>query len=341
MNIRKYLDLYILFSSQSIELAIKLVNTNDLRSVCVVDAEFNLIGTITDGDIRRGFLSGLGISDSCSMIANTNCIKAEQGEERELFFRNKITLRMIPVVKNGQLIDLKMLKNRRENVKAALVMAGGFGKRMGQLTNDTPKPMLYLNEKPMLEWIINSLKSQGINKIFISVFYKSEQIKEYFDDGRKFDVSIEYLEESTPLGTGGCLALLKQPQDLIVLNGDIISHINFQNFASFCNELNADAGLVVKRHEIRNPFGVVEADGFELTDFKEKPVYSSSIAAGIYYIRKQCLENLDLLKIDMPDFLLEQRIQGKKIVVYPYEENYWIDVGVPTAIKQASVMLKD
>lgn len=341
MNIQEYMDKYILFATQSIELAVKLVNTNDLRSVCVVDDEFNLVGTITDGDIRRGFLSGLNVSDRCGIIANENCIRAEIGSEGNLFAQFKIHHRLIPVVKNGRLIDLKMSNRSQVKIKTALVMAGGFGKRMGQLTHDTPKPMLPLNGKPMLEWIINSLKSQHIEKIIISVFYKSEQIKEYFGDGRKFGVSIEYLEENSPLGTGGCLALLENPQDMIVLNGDIISNINFQNFASFCVELNADAGLVVKRHEIQNPFGVVEAEGFLLKDFKEKPIYSSSVAAGIYYLGRQCFEDLEIKKMDMPDFLLEQQISGKKIVVYPYEENYWIDVGVPNAIKQASAMLED
>ena len=340
MNIKEYLNKYIIISEEPIGLAVRLVNTNDLRSVCVVDAEFNLVGTITDGDIRQGFLSGLSLSDSCGSIANASCFKEVQGEEVKLSRQNSNNHRLIPIVNGNYLVDLKMSKDGQLNVKTALIMAGGFGKRMGRLTTDTPKPMLPLNGKPILERIIWSLKSQNIEKILISVFFKSDKIKEYFGDGQNFGVSIKYLEEKSPMGTGGCLALLDKPQDLIVLNGDVITNLNFQNFAAFCHKLNADAGMVVKKHYIQNPFGVVEYDGFTLRNFQEKPIYRSVIATGIYYIREKCLENLNPKKRDMPDFLLEQKMDGKKIVIYPYEENYWIDVGHPNALKQASSLLE-
>lgn len=339
MNLDNYINVYIVFSDVPLSIALRALNTNSVRTVCIIDRCFNLVGTITDGDIRKAFLNGCNLDDPCGEYANTDCYFEKIGNKASLESPIVTNFRLVPLVENGKVVSLKLNHPRVKNVSTALVMAGGFGRRMGELTRSVPKPMLMIKNKPILELIITSLKSQSIDKIFISIHYLSDKIKEYFKDGREYGVDIEYLEEERPLGTGGCLSLIKDPCNLVILNGDVLSNLNYQNFVGFCSERNSVAGLVIRNYALQHPFGLVKTNGFNLLGFEEKPLYRSSINAGIYYISKSIFDLIPQGKFDMPDLLTRIKETGGKVVVYPYEDDFWIDIGNPLALQDAENIL--
>lgn len=345
ISITKKLD-FILQESQSIFDAISLINSSPYLIAVVVDSKNRVVGTITDGDIRRGLISGLSISESCNTIMNKDPIVSIEGDsldQRKSILKanhinqlpiTNIDKEIIGLVYHGELITNTICENQM------LIMAGGFGKRMQSLTEDTPKPMLLLGDKPILEHIILKAKSYGFRNFLISTHYLSEKIIDYFGNGDRLDVSIDYLQEEKPLGTGGAISLIKESIEtpLVITNGDLLIDINYRNLLDFHNQNNADATMAVRKHIIENPFGVVETEGFEIKSITEKPIYESNINAGIYVINNRIKDYIQPKEyIDMPDLfqrLIESK-EGFRLLGYPLHEE-WLDIGKPSDLSKAN-----
>lgn len=202
-------------------------------------------------------------------------------------------------------------------------MAGGRGKRLKPLTNDTPKPLLKVNGRPMLEWIIKRFVDQGFKDIYISIGYLGDSIKRYFRDGKDFGCSIQYINETVPLGTAGALRLLpKQTEDLIVINGDILSSVNYTDLVRYHKNKGAIATVGATTHKVDVPFGVLSIKDYYLVEMDEKPTFNFPIAAGIYVISPQALRGFPKGYLDMPEFIESL----SKVAVFPISGD-WHDVG--------------
>lgn len=315
--------------------ALELLDLYALRIVLIVDEDNHLLGSVTDGDIRRGLLKGQDLHASVETIMHTTPYSIEQDTltNRQIFeiMREKHYL-ALPIIKNGQLINVITLddlirKSKKEN--PVFIMAGGFGTRLRPLTDTCPKPMLPVGGKPLLETIILSLKAQGFYKFYISTHYLPEVIQNHFADGEKFDVEIKYVHEDEPLGTGGALSLLPRHEiDLpfVVINGDVLTNMNFGKLIDFHDSQKAVATMCVREFQYQIPYGVVNSEQNVIQSMTEKPSYYFDINTGIYVISPELLDQVDAQFIGMPT-ILEQQIQhNNKVASYPLHE-YWLDIG--------------
>lgn len=325
----------VLHKEDSILKALEILDLYAFRITLVVDENNCLIGSITDGDIRRGLLKGQDLHASVASVMHTSPYSVEQDSlsPRQIFdiMREKHYL-AVPILKDGQLIDIVTLDDlirikRKEN--PIFIMAGGFGTRLRPLTDNCPKPMLPVGGKPLLETIIGNLKEQGFYKFYISTHYLPEVIQNHFGNGDKFDIQIQYVHENEPLGTGGALSLLpKNEIDLpfIVINGDVLTNMNFNKLIDFHNNQNAIATMCVREFQYQIPYGVVNSENSIIQSMTEKPSYYFDINTGIYVISPELLHQVQSKFIGMPT-ILEQQIQNnQKVTSYPLHE-YWLDIG--------------
>ncbi len=322
-------------SSGTIEQAIATIEHSRAKIALVLDANRRLVGTITDGDVRRAFLNGAQLTDGVSKVMNSSPRVGRMGEDRapliDLMRRN--VCRHVPIVDEaGHVVALETLQEmleygRRENW--VVLMAGGLGKRLRPLTEIVPKPMLQVGEQPILEVIIERLRDQGFRNFFVSVNYLGEMIRNHFGDGSKWGVKIEYLTEDKPLGTAGSLSLLRERSDkpLIVMNGDILTKIDFCQLLQFHEEHRAQATTCVRDYFVDVPFGVIDNDGHRMRGMREKPRHRFLVNAGIYTLQPEVLEFIPRDEFfDMP-MLIETLVErGQHACVFPVRE-YWIDVG--------------
>ena len=241
-------------------------------------------------------------------------------------------LYLLPFVLFAVLMDLQL---PLMILPPLLIMAGGFGKRLGKLTESCPKPMLKINNIPILEHIINKARDENFKQIYISTHFKSNIIENYFDDGSKFNVKITYIKEEKPLGTGGSLKMLNNYNGpIIITNGDIISKIGYQKLLEFHNLNRGVATMAVLKHEITNPFGVIKYNGIQLVDFEEKPSWVTYINAGIYVVDSSVRNIINKNEnISMPMILKKLKAKNKEIFIFHMHED-WIDIGTPEALKK-------
>ena len=334
----------LLKSDSNIRDAISALNEGSLKIALLLDEEGNFKGTVSDGDIRRGLLMGLGLDSPCNSIANTDAICVSPGatkdEVQTLMINNKI--QQIPVVDSvGSILGLHTwdefvgLINHKHPF---VIMAGGTGRRLLPHTTNTPKPMVLVRGKPILEHIIGRAKMCGFTNFVILVHHLSDVIMNYFGDGRNFGVSITYLREEEPLGTAGGLSLLKSSMrdSFIVTNGDVLSSINYSDLLQFHLKLNAEATMVVREHEIRHPYGVVELDAHRIVRIEEKPVIQTFVNAGIYVLSPSALDNLTTGAVaQMTELFDSVRCTGALTIAYPIHES-WFDVGRPEDLELVS-----
>ena len=325
----------VLSKEDTILKALELLDLYALRIVLVVDENNQLLGSVTDGDIRRGLLKGQDLHASVESIMHTTPYSIDEGSltDRQIFeiMREKRYL-ALPIIKNGQLVNIITLDDlirtkRKEN--PVFIMAGGFGTRLRPLTDKCPKPMLPIGGKPLLETIILSLKEQGFYKFYISTHYLPEIIKNHFGNGENFDIQIQYVHENEPLGTGGALSLLpRQEVDLpfIMINGDVLTNINFIKLIDFHVSQNAVATMCVREFQYQIPYGVVNSEQNDIQSMTEKPSYYFDINTGIYVISPELLEQVEPQFIGMPTILEQQIGKSQKVVSYPLHE-YWLDIG--------------
>ena len=332
----------------SIEEAIKILNDSSLRIVLIADSDFKLMGTVSDGDIRRGLLKGLAINSPISEVVNQKPIVVPKGFPRAEVLRimsaNKVF--QVPVIDEDlRLVDLFLweeLSSPAARDNTMVIMAGGKGLRLLPKTEKIPKPMLRLGEKPILEHIIERAKKEGFSRFILAIHHLGQVIEEYFGDGKTLGVNISYLKEKTPLGTAGALSLIepRPSKPIVVTNGDVLTDIKYGEILDFHNNSNGIATMAVQIREWQNPYGVVNTDGVEITSYEEKPITRTLINAGVYVVDPSMLELLKgVTSCDMPQLFELARGKGMKTVAYFAHES-WMDIGTHEDFESASGQTK-
>lgn len=316
--------------------AIAVLDRGGLRIALVADGEGRLLGTLTDGDVRRALLRQLPLDAPVTDAMFDQPLTASQdwGAERILTLMENHQLLHVPVVDPQRRIvgleTLHGLLQRRHRENFVFLMAGGFGTRLQPLTDDCPKPLLRVGDKPILELIIENFVKAGFHRFFISTHYRAEMIHDYFGDGGRWGASIRYVNEDEPLGTGGALGLLPHDevdQPMFMMNGDLLTNLNFDNLLKFHTEHRAAATMCVREYEHRVPYGVVESDGHRIRSMVEKPVHKYFVNAGIYVLSPEVVRSVRKgTRIDMPTVLEQEIARGNEVNVFPMHE-YWLDIG--------------
>ena len=328
---------------QSIKEALEIIDKGAIRIAIVLDEDEVVVGTLTDGDIRRGLLKGLTLDSTIDKLYFKEPTLANINDSKELIVQKAMSKKIyqIPIVDDsGRLVkieDLATLLKTRTKQNRVVLMAGGLGTRLRPLTEELPKPLLKVGNKPILETIIENFAKYGFVNITISVNYKADMIKEYFGDGSKFGVNIEYVEETKRLGTAGALGLIKdRPQEpFFVMNADLLTNVNFTHLLDFHSFEKSVATMCVREYDYQVPYGVIETDGSNITSIKEKPVHKFFVNAGIYMLSPQVFEYIPSNEFyDMPT-LFEEIIKNKlKTISFPVHE-YWLDIGRMSDFEQA------
>lgn len=330
-------------ATATLQQTIRNLDETALQIALVVSPENVLLGTITDGDIRRGLLRGLDMNSPVDTIIHQNPLVVPSHLSREAVFQlmqaNRI--RQLPVVDETRRVvglhlwDRLMAPVQRPNLM--VIMAGGQGTRLRPYTENCPKPMLPVGDKPMLEHIIERARGEGFQHFVLAIHYLGHIIEDYFGNGSRWQVQIDYLREEEPLGTAGAISLLHSRPDapFVVSNGDVLTDIRYGELLDFHCRHQAVATMAVRLHEWQHPFGVVRTKGVDIVGFEEKPVARSHINAGIYVLEPQALDVLSAGEYcDMPTLFELLRERDKRTIVYPMHEP-WLDVGRPDDLKRA------
>ena len=328
--------------------AVETLENSKLKIVLVLD-EYNVLkGIVYDGDIRRALLRGLGLSSEITKVMSINYISVskETGYEEAKKIMQKNSIFHVPVKDaENKLLGIYVLdnygfeKDLREYPNSVLLMAGGRGERLMPLTENCPKPLLKINGKPLLEIILEQCIKAGLRRFYISVHYLSDQIIDYFGDGKKWDISISYLHEEKPMGTAGALNLLpkKINHPILIMNGDILSKINIPQFLDFHANNEADITISGSENYYTCPYGVINVEGINFKSIIEKPTFKHLINAGIYIISPRIINEISGKDyLDMPDLLNNLLGGNYKKVVYPIHE-YWLDIGRIDSLNKAKV----
>ncbi|MDF2946847.1 MAG: Nucleotidyl transferase [Bacillales bacterium] len=324
---------------------LRVINEGAKQIAFVVSEDNKLLGSVTDGDIRRGILKGMALDETINKVMNTRPYYIRKGEltNRERILEIKaLGIKIIPILDENFIvidvvtIDSLIVSNRQDNW--VIIMAGGLGTRLRPLTENVPKPMLPIGGKPMLENIILHLKKQGFYKFVISVNYKKEIIQDYFKDGNDLDVKIKYITEDKQLGTAGAISLLDEIPTLpfIVMNGDILTTLNFNSLLESHNKENAKATMCVRDFEYQVPYGVIKTLDQKLVGIEEKPVQRFFVNAGIYVLNPEVINYIPTDNFyNMTDLFEELILLNKQTNIFPIREQ-WIDIGSPIEYEKAS-----
>jgi dTDP-glucose pyrophosphorylase len=323
--------------------AIRSLDRSGLQIALVVSPEYELIGTLTDGDIRRGLLRGLTMASSIDSIVFRTplVVPPELGRESVLQLMQANGIHQLPVVgESRRVVGLHLWGEllapiRRPNMM--LIMAGGKGTRLLPHTEHCPKPLLQVGGKPMLEHIIERAKVDGFSYFMLAVHYLGHMIEEYFGDGSRMGVHIEYLHEDSPLGTAGAISLLCSLPDVafVVSNGDVLTDIHYGELLEYHTRHAATATMAVRLHEWQHPFGVVRTEGLDIVGFEEKPIARSHINAGVYVLEPKALDALVPGEhCDMPTLFSRLKERAARTIVYPMHEP-WLDVGRAVDLEHA------
>jgi len=330
------------------------MDTSRLGIVLVVDAQRCLVRTITDGDVRRALLANLNLEQPVTTLLRRKAgtryaqpITALVGVEPERYLsilkRHRIT--HLPLVdEQGHIAGLVRLDDflpRQPIPLQAVVMAGGRGRRLHPLTQDTPKPMLRVGDRPLLEIIISQLRDAGIRRVKVSTHHHSKQIADHFGDGSEFGIELSYVTEDRPLGTVGSLGLLEPPNETtLVINGDILTGVDFRAMLAYHHEHQADLTMAVRHHEVKIPYGVVECDGPAVRRVQEKPVMGFLVNAGIYLLEPMAYRFIPSgQRFDMTDLIGRLLAEERTVVSFPIRES-WLDIGEHDDFAQAQEHVK-
>jgi dTDP-glucose pyrophosphorylase len=328
----------------TIQQAISKLDEAAIKIVLMVNEVGELEGTISDGDIRRALLKGLDLNSSIASVIHRNAlvVPPELGRDVvvQMMLANKI--QQIPIVDgHHRLVGLHLwdeivTPSVRPNIM--VIMAGGMGTRLRPHTENCPKPLVPIAGKPMLEHIIDRAKVEGFRHFVLAIHYLGHMIEDYFGNGERFHVQINYLREQSPLGTAGALGLLNPVPDapFVVTNGDVITDIRYGELLDFHVRHKAAATMAVRVHEWQHPFGVVQTQGVEIVGFEEKPVARSHINAGVYALDPSALSVLSAdARCDMPTLFERLQATSRRTVAYPMHEP-WLDVGRPDDLVAAN-----
>jgi dTDP-glucose pyrophosphorylase len=339
----------ILTSEQaSLRTAMTCIDRGAKGIALVVDEHKRLVATLTDGDLRRAVLAGLGLDVPVATLIErlrsqnkSNPITLPKGSSREAIVNEMKAkaIRQIPLVDDqGRVMEVAVLDELVGEPHApvlAVVMAGGYGKRLMPLTANTPKPMLRVGEQPLIERLVQQLKQAGIARVNISTHYKEDQISAHFGNGDAFGIEVEYVSEERPLGTAGGLSLVSGDDPLLVINGDILTALDFRTLLNFHFEHSAEMTVAVREYGFDVPYGVVETDGLHVTAVIEKPTVKFFVNAGIYLISPSAREFIPSDQhFDMPQLIDMLVKAGGKVISFPVWE-YWLDIGRREDYEQA------
>lgn len=338
--------IHTLQDTATIKDGLEQLNSVDGAAVFILDSQEKVVGTITDGDIRRGLINGHTLDDSIRGIMHTD-FRHIKLENYSIYTIDKIKeqlIGMLPVIdEDGKLVKLLDLKKLRTVLPVeVLLMAGGRGERLKPLTDDIPKPMLQIGPKPIIEHNIDRLALYGVEKLHISVKYKAEQIMDYFKDGAEKGLNINYIIEDEPLGTLGAIRLINKIETpaILVMNSDLLTNIDFEDFYRLFEESDADMIVASTPYRVDVPYGVLETEGNQITSLKEKPSYTYFSNAGIYLMKTSVLDRIPTGKFYNATDLMDELIrEGKKVVNYPIV-HYWLDIGKPEDFKKAQEDIK-
>jgi dTDP-glucose pyrophosphorylase len=320
----------------SLEEAIATLDRGALRIAIVVDEQDRLLGTLTDGDVRRALLKHLPLDIPVRevMCATPQTAQRDWSRERVLAVMESTQLLQLAVVDtDGHVVGLETLHGLLEKHllnNPVFLMAGGLGTRLHPLTHDCPKPLLKVGDKPILELILESFINAGFHRFFISTHYLPEMIRDHFGDGTRWGVSIQYTHEETPLGTGGALGLLPHDEinePLLMANGDLLTNLDFRGLLDFHNGHMSVATMCVREYEYQVPYGVIQSEGHLVRSMMEKPLYKFFVNAGVYVLSDELVKSvLPETRIDLPTLLEQFIANGKNVNVFPVHE-YWLDIG--------------
>ena len=319
------------------EVVTRIDETTPMLFQIVLDSQDRVVGTVTDGDIRRGFARGLGLEDPVAECMHTPPVVCKVGEEQDI----PVMLhgrRFLPLCdSSGRLVKLLLEQWGPRRAEQALVMSGGFGTRLGDRTRSTPKPLLEVGGKPMLERVLIRLEEYGIQQIFISVHYLADQIRA-FVESRDNQCAVTVIEETTPLGTAGSLGLIDWPTSapVLTMNADVLTDVDLHAMVEHHLRMGCAGTVAASRYEYEVPYGVLRFDDNEvLHGIEEKPTYFHLVAAGIYYLDPSIISLVPAGKrMDMPELLQTAVENGLRLTVFPVHE-YWSDVGRPTDLEDA------
>jgi dTDP-glucose pyrophosphorylase len=317
------------------------VDRNAKGIALIVDEDHHLIGTITDGDLRRAILSGFDLNLPVQKLMERRAdtpypvpltAPMQTSDAELLHLMNERGLRHIPLVDDaGRVVDIALLSNLVKEYElplAAVVMAGGFGTRLRPLTEDLPKPMLPVGDRPLLEWTLEQLRRAGIRRVNVTTHYKAEKITNYFGDGQQFGVELSYVTEECPLGTAGALGLIEaRGEPLLVINGDILARVDYRAMLEHHRGRCAEMTVAVGQYETQVPYGVLDVDGDRVQRLREKPTLTFLVNAGIYLLEPsvvRCIPNGK--RFDMTELIQQLLDERRPVSTFPII-GYWLDIG--------------
>lgn len=334
----------------TIRAAVACIDSNERGIAVVTDRDLRVIGTITDGDVRRCMLNGLGMDAPLREIleqksrpraARPVTASPDLPRTKLLEIMLEHSIRQVPIVDpDGRFLGLvtrdELLDTGRARVDA-VVMAGGQGTRLRPLTADLPKPMLPVGERPLLEHILDQLRRSGITNVNVTTHYLADKIKEHFGDGQQYGLEINYVTEERPLGTAGAIGYLTPSESpLLVMNGDVLTGVDFRSMLSYHEEQKADLTVAVRRHEIQVPYGVIQANDGLVSSIEEKPTLALFVNAGIYLLEPRVAKTIPKGdRLDMTDVIGRLLAEGRRVASFPLRE-YWLDIGRPEDYRKAN-----
>lgn len=335
---------HLILKGSSIKKALELLNELAPDSILfVVDNEDKLIGSLTDGDVRRGLLNNFTLESIIDEIIQPNPRFIKKGEnniEKVISYRENM-FRILPVVDDKMrvvnVINFRTIKSYLPI--DAVIMAGGRGERLKPLTNLTPKPLLMIGDKPIMEHNIDRLASYGIDDFWVTVKYLGEQIINYFGDGKDKNIKIEYIRETTPLGTIGAVSNIKNFEHdyILVTNSDLLTTIDFEKFFLDFVKNQADLSVLTIPYHVSIPYAVLETKNGEIISLKEKPTYNYFSNGGVYLMKKDMLKYIPENTLFNSTDLIETLIsKAYKVISYPFS-GYWLDVGKHEDFEKAQV----
>ncbi len=323
----------------SIKKTMAVIDKSALQIALVVDPDDKLLGTVTDGDIRRGILKGISLDEPVKRIFYVSPLTASVDDDPGTMHKimKEQLINQLPIVDHeGRVVELIFLRDilkEKKQKNPVIIMAGGLGTRLRPLTDSCPKPLLKIGGTPLLETILENFIKKGFDTFYISVNYKAEMIEEYFGDGSKWGVNIEYLRETQQLGTAGSIKLLPEKPSLpfIVMNGDLLTKVDFKQLLEFHvnnNKLsNAMATMCVREYNMQVPYGVIKQEGNKLVQLDEKPVQRFFVNGGIYVFQPEMMDLIpDNKYFDMTHLFDRMMKKDYKTVIFQIRE-YWMDIG--------------
>jgi dTDP-glucose pyrophosphorylase len=330
--------------NSTIKEALEIIDKAAMQIALVIDDRDKLLGTLTDGDIRRGLLRGLDLNSSIKTIVYKTPTVANISDTKEEILKLALSkkLHQVPIIDNdGKIVgiqEIEELIKPKNKTNKVILMVGGLGTRLRPLTENTPKPMLKVGNKPILQTIVEKFSEYGYTNIVMCVNYKSYVIQDYFGDGKKFGVNIEYILEKQRMGTAGALSLLKEKPDepFFVMNGDLLTNVNFEHLHDFHSANNSMGTMCVREYDFQVPYGVVNIDGSKILSIEEKPTHKFFVSAGIYMLSPDVLKYIPKNDFyDMPTLFEKLISENKNTISFPLRE-YWLDIGRMEEYKKAN-----